>query len=69
MPLWPWRAQSNGDFINGPTDPVKNPVFLSKPGSSFPSLLVSSGLWSHVSTWLGPPFMKSQITDLARAGK
>ena len=29
----------------------------------------SAGLYSQVSTWLGPPLVKTQITRLARAGK
>ena len=34
VPLWPCWAQAKGDFIKGPTESVKNPVFLSKPGNS-----------------------------------
>src|SRR4026207_1138166 len=55
--------------MSGPTSSTKKPVSASKPSSDFPSFLSSSGLWSHVSTWLGPPFMKSQITAFARGGR
>src|SRR5206468_11239240 len=34
-------------------------------GIGFPASLSSSGLGSNRSTWLGPPSIKSQITDLA----
>jgi hypothetical protein len=44
VPLCPCCAQSNGDFISGPTASVKKPVLLSKPSSFFPSLFASSGL-------------------------
>ena len=43
------RARSSkygdkGDFINGPTALEKNPVNLSKPANSLPSIFSSSGL-------------------------
>ena len=44
LPHWPCCEKRNGDFITGPTWSVKNPVFLSKPLSSWPSRLASSGL-------------------------
>ena len=44
VPLCPCCAQSNGDFISGPTASWKNPVFGSKPGSGWPSRFCSSGL-------------------------
>src|SRR5262245_36640508 len=65
----PYCANLNGDFITGPTCSLKKPVFLSKPTNSCPSRFSSSDLYCHVSTWLGPPFMNSQITFLALAGK
>src|SRR5262249_3961729 len=37
-------------------------------GMGWPASLSSSGLGSNVSRWLGPPSMKSQITDFARGG-
>src|SRR5207247_2635932 len=43
-PHWPWRAKANGDFMSGPTWSLKNPVAGSKPFSSWPSRLASSGL-------------------------
>jgi hypothetical protein len=66
FPEAPSRRHSKGDLISGPTSLVKKPVFLSNPTSSWPSRFASSGLWSQVSIWLGPPFMKSQMTALAR---
>src|SRR5262245_7052523 len=65
----PYWANLNGDFITGPTCSLKKPVFLSNPTNSCPSRFSSSGLYCQVSTWLGPPFMNSQITFLALAGK
>src|SRR5579884_673267 len=69
VPDRPCCFQAKGDFISGPTWSAKKPVVLSKSLSSWPSRLASSGLWSQVSTWLGPPFMNSQMTALAFAGK
>ena len=43
-PLRPCCAQSNGDFISGPTAPGKKPVFGSKSGSGWPSRFCNSGL-------------------------
>ena len=31
--------------------------------------LVNVGLGSHVSTWLGPPYMKRKMQDFALAAK
>ena len=44
VPLSPLCCHANGDFISGPTEPGKKPVLLSKPASSVPSRLASSGL-------------------------
>ncbi len=43
-PDCPRCSNLKGDRINGPTCSVKKPVFLSKPSSSWPSRLASSGL-------------------------
>src|SRR5450432_831916 len=69
FPQSPYCFHSKGDFINGPILFVKNPVFLSRFGNGLPSHLMSSGLQSHVSTWLGPPLTKIQMTALALALK
>ena len=55
---------------------VRNPIlrppelinFLSG-GSGCPANFSKVGLWSNVSTWLGPPPMKSEITEVARGLK
>ena len=44
VPDSPCWANLNGDFINGPTWSVKNPVSLSNPFNSWPSRFASSGL-------------------------
>src|SRR3954453_20273628 len=43
-PDCPCLANLNGDFMIGPTWAVKKPVFLSNPGSSWPSRFSNSGL-------------------------
>src|SRR5262245_63461752 len=64
-PDCPYCLNVNGDFIKGPGLP-KN-VEIASFGRS-PSCRSSSGLGSNVSMALGPPSMKSQITDFAFAG-
>src|SRR5438046_2090409 len=59
VPDRPCCRHLNGDFISGPTSLTKKPVLLSKPFSSLPSAFARPGLWSQVSTWLGPPLMNS----------
>src|SRR5206468_12530967 len=44
VPDLPYCLNWNGDLRSGPTSAVKKPVFLSKPGKSWPSRLASSGL-------------------------
>src|SRR5688572_10797439 len=63
-PLSPYCLNVNGDFISGPGLPLKTSICI-----VCPSRLVSSGLGSNVSTALGAPSMKSQMMDLAFAGK
>ena len=63
-PDWPYCWNLNGDFISGPGLPLKTSIAI-----FLPWFLSSSGLGSNMSTALGAPSMKSQITDLALAGK
>ncbi len=44
VPLRPCWAHSNGDFIRGPTESAKKPVWRSNPANSLPWLRMSSGL-------------------------
>src|SRR4051812_7107812 len=73
LPHSPLGVNANGDFIRPPTWFLKNPVVSLNDGSNsrsdLPSHRDNAGLWSHVSTWLGPPLMKIQMTRLARPGK
>ena len=63
-PHSPYCWNLKGDFISGPGLPLKTSIAI-----FLPSRLSSSGLGSNISTALGAPSMKSQITDLALAGK
>lgn len=38
-------------------------------GMGFPASLSSIGLWSNVSTWLGPPFIRRKITLFRLCGE
>src|SRR3954452_20057144 len=63
-PLWPYFWNLNGDFISGPGLPLKTSILI-----FLPLFLSSSGLGSNRSKPLGPPSMKSQITDLTLGAK
>src|SRR5260370_25851845 len=66
-PLCPYCFQVRLDAIKR-LSPVPREVWEGLPiesGIGFPSSLVSAGLGSNKSTWLGPPSMKSPITALA----
>src|SRR5260370_9154153 len=69
-PLCPYWFQVRLDAIKR-LSPVPREVWEGLPiesGIGFPSSLVSAGLGSNKSTWLGPPSMKSQITAFAVGG-
>ena len=67
MPLWPYCFQLRREAIRVLL-PVPREVCEGLPmesGIGLPASLVSSGLGSNRSTWLGPPSMNSKMTDLA----
>src|ERR1700730_11431104 len=66
MPLCPNFLHSKGDFS---TLPVLRSVFRLGVGVGWPLYLVSIGLGSKVSTWLGPPLRNRKITRLALGAK
>src|SRR5438876_2913032 len=66
MPLCPNFLNSNGDFSRLP---VLRSVFRLGVGIGWPWYLVSIGLGSKVSTWLGPPLRNRKITRLALGAK
>ncbi len=73
LPDPPRGVNRNGDFISAPTWFLKKPVVFWNVGSNsridLPCQRSSAGLYSQVSTWLGPPLVKTQMTRLARAAK
>ena len=72
LPEPPRGVNRNGDFISAPTWSLKKPVVFLNDGSNsridLPCQRSSAGLYSQVSTWLGPPLVKIQMTRLARPG-
>ena len=70
MPLWPcfWNVRRVPSSLASRCDElVLRFAELLGPRSGRSSLL-SSGLGSNVSRWLGPPAMNRKMTDLALAG-
>src|SRR5947209_2480800 len=70
MPLLPYCLKVRFDRIRE-LEAVPMAV-MGRPkdeGMGWPLSLSSSGLGSKRSMWLGPPSMKSQMTDLALGGK
>ena len=70
IPLCPRFLKVNGLGINGPGNPCRtmtSPCTLPSIGS--PAYFASAGLGSNVSTWLQPPPMNKEITDVARGLK
>ena len=67
VPDWPRWANFHGDCSTLPT--LANCVGSTgkMPCGSRPWYLASAGLWSNVSTWLGPPSMYRKMTALALA--
>src|SRR6516225_6946970 len=61
--------------LNCHLGPTTRPWFLWPPrpnvftATVLPSSSYSFGLYSNVSTWLGPPYMKRKMTLLALAGR
>src|SRR5580704_13380414 len=66
MPLCPNFLNSKGDFSRLP---VLRSVLRLGVGIGWPLYLVSIGLGSKVSTWLGPPLRNRKITRLALGAK
>src|SRR5690242_10193814 len=66
MPLWPYCFHLRGEGISV-LDAVPMAVITlpNDSGIGCPARRSSSGLGSKRSMWLGPPSMKSQITDFA----
>src|SRR5437667_9002126 len=66
MPLWPYclnvRLEPSSVLLDVPMAVIG---FPNDAGIGCPLISVSLGLGSNRSTWLGPPSMNSQITDLA----
>ena len=52
----------------GSAAPVFRSVARFGLGSALPAYLASAGLWSQVSTWLGPPLAKMWMTRFALTG-
>src|SRR5205807_5474125 len=69
----PCLRKANGEAISLPSVAFMNwsgsPWALKLGGRGWPLSLVSAGLGSKVSRWLGPPVMNRKITLLALAGK
>ena len=69
MPHRPRFLNSKGEGIRVPMEAIcSTSLVRSRPGGC-PSYFFSVGLGSNRSIWLGPPFMKRWITDLARGSK
>ncbi len=66
-PDLPPGLNAHGDFIRLPV--AANWTRGLMPGNSLPSCLASSGLWSNVSTWLGPPCMNRKMIRFAFEAK
>src|SRR5262245_40820122 len=70
MPDWPYCLNFRLLAMSGV--PAVLPMAVSGrgklAGSGWPASLLSVGLGSNRSRWLGPPSMKHQMTDLALAG-
>src|SRR5580704_1285204 len=66
IPLCPNFLNWKGDFNRLP---VFRSVFRLGVGIGWPLYLVSIGLGSKVSTWLGPPLRNRKMTRLALGGK
>jgi hypothetical protein len=56
-----WRLHERPDLLGEKTS------ILVEAGQRLIVTFLQFGLKSHVSTWLGPPFMKSQMTAFAFA--
>ena len=70
MPLWPCCFQARFDGISVlPPVPMAVMGLPNDAGSGWPASRSSSGLGSNRSTWLGPPSMNTQITDMALGAK
>src|SRR5580704_10166447 len=70
IPLWPCCFQVRFEGISVlPPVPMAVMGLPNDAGSGWPASRASSGFGSNRSTWLGPPSMKTQITDLALGGK
>src|SRR4051794_17015034 len=63
MPDCPHFLNANGDLMNAPV--LRSVLYPEPAGGVLPCCLVSSGLGSNVSTWLGAPFMNRWMTCLA----
>src|SRR5262245_64606231 len=80
LPKFGYRSETSipdfPHFVNFRGVPSKFPGLrtfsrgsLSRLGMGSPCRLLSSGLGSHVSIWLGPPYINSTMQLLALAGK
>ena len=70
MPLLPCRFHVRGEPISVlPPVPIAVIGLPKLAGIGWPDSLFNSGLGSNRSIWLGPPSIKSQMTDFAFTGK
>ena len=69
MPDLPRLRELAGVPSSVPGLRIFNSGSLSRLGIGWPLRLVSSGLGSQVSTWLGPPYMNRKMQPFALAGK
>ena len=67
FPHWPYCLKPKGDGMRPFL--VLRRVLRSTSLGRWPACLARRGLWSKVSTWEGPPGIKSWMTRLALAGK
>src|SRR5438105_4508755 len=69
IPDWPHLRNVRPEPSSVPGFRTLSNGSLSRFGIGWPCRLASSGFGSHVSTWLGPPYMNRKMHDFALAAK